>query len=74
VDAAIVMGDDLVAGIALVDDGLEYLDALARNLSAAQAPDQLFTLAAEHWPADCFNPAQVPAHWIHYKKLLASGF
>jgi hypothetical protein len=65
VNTAVVVGDNLVTGIALVNNGLENLHALARDLSASQTADQLFTLAAEHWPTDYFNPAQISPHWIH---------
>src|SRR5215813_7219327 len=59
------MGNNVVAGIALVDYRLEYLNALARNLSPSQPPDQLFTLATEHGTTNDFNPAQISPHRIH---------
>src|SRR5215470_13718939 len=59
------MGNNVVAGITLVDYRLEYLYALAGNLRPAQPPDQLFALAAEHGTANDFNPTQIAPHCIH---------
>src|SRR5947209_13339078 len=64
-NSGVVMGNNLVRGVSLVNLRLENLDALARNLSAAQAANQLFTFAAEHRPADHFNPAKISPHCIH---------
>ena len=64
-DAAVVVRDNVVGGVALVDGRLEDLHPLARNFSAAQTANQLFTLAAEHGTANHFNPSKVSAHCIH---------
>src|SRR6516225_1760247 len=47
-DAQLAVRDDVVAGVAVVDHRLEDLDALARDLGASQAADQLLGLAAVH--------------------------
>lgn len=39
---------DLLIGVARVDGGLEYLDALVGELGAAQPPYKLLGLAREH--------------------------
>jgi hypothetical protein len=49
----------VIGRVAGIDGGLEDLDALPRNLRPAQAPDQLFALAAEHAADDNFNPAGI---------------
>ncbi len=64
-DLQLAVRDDVVFRVALVDAGLEDLHPLARNLGAAQAADQLLALAAEHRPADDFNPAQTSLGKIH---------
>jgi hypothetical protein len=46
--------------VAIVDLGLEDDDALARNLGAPQAADQLLALTAEHGAADDLQPAASP--------------
>src|SRR3954462_7945609 len=56
-DLQVAMRNDVIVGIALIDAGLEYLYALARNLRATQTADQFFALAAEHWAGDDFDPA-----------------
>src|SRR5262249_35425715 len=65
VDAEIVMGNNVVAGITLVDYRLEYLYPLAGNPRPAQPPDQLFTLTAEHGTTNHFDPTQIAPHCIH---------
>ena len=50
VNQAVIVGNDLVAGVALVNNGLEDLHALHANVSAAQPANKLLTLPAEHWP------------------------
>ena len=43
----------------------QTLHALAGDLRAAQAANQLFTLAAEHGTADYFDPSKISPHGIH---------
>jgi len=59
------MRDNFVGGIALVDSRLENLNALARNLGAAQAADQLFTFAGKHRADDDFDPTHVALDDVH---------
>ena len=47
----------MIVGEAGVDDRLEDLHALAGDLGAAQAANQLFALAAEHATDDDLDPA-----------------
>ena len=48
--------DDMAEVVAVVDHRLHDQRPLARDLGAAQAPDQLLALAAEHRPADDLEP------------------
>jgi hypothetical protein len=56
------VADDVRDVVAVVDARLHDQDALARDLGAAQAPDQLLALAAEHRPADDLEPAAAAGH------------
>src|SRR5262249_29149287 len=49
--------DDMADVVAVVDQRLHDQRALSRDLRAAQAPDQLFALPAEHWAANDLEPA-----------------
>ena len=57
-DAQLAVRDDVVVGVARVDRRLEDLHALAGDLRAAQAADELFALAAEHAADDDLDPAR----------------
>src|SRR6267378_6603071 len=57
--------DDLVGGVTLVNGGLEYLHALARDLCAAQTADQLFALAGKHRADHDFDPAHIAFDDVH---------
>jgi hypothetical protein len=56
-DASVVVGDNVVARVALINNGLENLDTLASDLRPPQTPDQLLTLTAEHGTANYLDPA-----------------
>src|SRR5215472_5561301 len=64
------MRDDLVGGVALIDGGLENLYALARNLRAAKAANQLLALARKHRADDDFDPAHIAFDDVHGGSLL----
>jgi hypothetical protein len=59
------MADDSVLRVALIDYRLKNLNALFRNLSTPQTPNQLFAFAGEHWSDYNFYPAHVPFHNVH---------
>ena len=59
------MRDDFVGGVALINGGLEDLDALARNFRAAQAADQFLALAGKHGADDDFDPAHIAFDDVH---------
>src|SRR6516225_2558532 len=63
------MRDDLVGGVALIDGGLENLYALARNLCAAKAANQLLALARKHRAYDDFDPAHIAFDDVHSGSL-----
>ena len=48
--------DDMAVAVAVVDERLEDLDLLLRDLCAAQPADELLALAAEHAAGDDFDP------------------
>src|SRR5471032_2991059 len=50
------MRDDVTEVVAIVDHRLDDQRSLTGNFGPAQATDQLFALAAEHRPADDFEP------------------
>jgi hypothetical protein len=50
------MGDDVVVRVTFIDPRLEDLDTLAGDLGAAEPPNQLFALAAEHGAANNLDP------------------
>ena len=52
------MRHDVIGRVARIDGRLENLHALAGDLRAAQAANQLFALAAEHAPDDDLDPAR----------------
>src|SRR4029077_6098020 len=56
-DAQAGVGDDFVRGAALGDGRLKDLDALAGDFRTAEAADEFFTFAGEHWTDDYFDPA-----------------
>src|SRR5712664_1561063 len=64
--------DDFVGGVALVDGRLEDLHALARDLRAAQATDQLLALAGKHRADDDFDPAHIAFDDVHGRSFKTS--
>src|SRR5207248_1986643 len=56
-DPHVAVRHDVVVAIAIVDEWLEDLDLLPRDLRPAQAPNQLLALAAEHAAGDDLDPA-----------------
>jgi len=50
------MRDDVILAVTVVDERLEDLHLLFRDLRAPQPADQLFALAAEHAADDDFDP------------------
>ena len=64
-DAHVAVRHDVLLAVAPVDDRLEDLDPLARDLRAPQPADQLLALAAEHAAGDHFDPARVRSKNIH---------
>src|SRR5581483_208821 len=58
-DPHVAVRHDVVFAVAVVDERFEDLDLLPGDLRAAQPPDELFALAAEHAAGDDFNPAAV---------------
>src|SRR6266852_2354272 len=64
------MRDDFVGGVAFVAGGLEDLHTLARDLRAAQAANQLFTLAGKHRADHDFDPAHIAFDDVHDRLLL----
>ena len=56
-DALIAMRHDMVVAEAVVENRLEDLHFLPRNLDAPQPANELFALAAEHAAGDDFDPA-----------------
>ena len=62
--------NDFVGGVALVNGGLEDLDALTRNLRAAQAADQFLALAGKHGSDDDFDPTHVAFDDVHGRSCL----
>src|SRR5215469_3540062 len=69
-DAQAGVRDDLVGGGPLIDGGFEDLYALARNLRAAKAANQLLTFAGKHWANDDFDPAHIAFDDVHGVSLL----
>src|SRR5262249_54034294 len=65
VNARVVVGDNVIACVALVDDRLEDLHALAGDLPPPQTANQLFALAAEHRTANYLDPSQTAPHRVH---------
>ncbi len=59
-DPHVAVRDDVVLAEAVVDERLEDLDLLSRDLRATQPADELFALAAEHAAGDDFDPAVMP--------------
>ena len=60
-DPHVAVRDDVIVAVAIVDERLEDLDVLAGDLRAAQPPDQLLALAAEHAAGDDLDPAVAEA-------------
>jgi hypothetical protein len=58
-DPHVAVRHDVVVAEAVVDDRLEDLHPLTRDLRAAQPPDELLALPAEHAAGDDFDPATV---------------
>src|SRR5262249_6091042 len=56
-DPHVAVRDDVIVAEPVVDDGLEDLDLLARDLGAAEAADELLALAAEHAAGHDLDPA-----------------
>jgi hypothetical protein len=56
-NAHLAVRHDVVVAVAPVELRLENLHLLPRDLRAAQAPNQLLALAAEHAAGDDFDPA-----------------
>ena len=53
----LAMGDDVIGRVACINGRLENLDALAGDLRATEAANQLFAFPAEHAPDDDLDPA-----------------
>src|SRR6266446_2114972 len=66
------MRNDFVGGVTFVDGRLEDLHALARDLRAAQAADQLFALAGKHRADYDFDPAHIAFDDVHICSLESS--
>src|SRR5712664_2262639 len=56
---------DFVGSVAFVDGRLEDLHALARDLRATQAADQLLAFAGKHRADDDFDPAHIAFDDVH---------
>jgi hypothetical protein len=61
----LAVGDDLILAVARIHARLEDLHLLPRDLRSTQAADQFFALAAEHPPADHFDPSHIASDNMH---------
>ena len=67
------MRHDVVFAEAVVDERLEDLHFLPRDLGAAQPADQLLALAAEHAAGDDFDPPVLGTRADDIHKQTESG-
>jgi len=70
----VAVRDDVIFAVAVVDERLEDLDLLLRNLRAAQPANELLALAAEHAAGDDFDPAMLwlAAHDVHVRPWIGT--
>ena len=73
-DPHVAVRDDVVLAEPVVDQRLEDLHLLAGDLGAAQPPNQLLALAAEHAAGDDFDPAVMGLfpHDVHGVRIVVA--
>ena len=63
------MRDDVLSTVSIVYSGLEDRHLLLGDLGTPCTPNQLLCLAAEHTPADDFNPSGVSWNIMQFRSI-----